>query len=233
MSVNRKFNSGVFKLRLCREICVQKLKTVQYMRGNSPCVQAVSLYLNPSMGVHADWDSGGREDTICIFRARTDHYITILMPKKSQRNFCWWLFGSIPVSFSPKNANCYPFHSTLWFDQASPCWDSCPWPSLPSPGSVHAMVTHVQTLHPDVSPPISLTSITGTLYFDSCFPHYEVWQNLCYLRQWPAARTGRSDEARRNLFPLLESSAPMELPPGILLWQQERWLQILEEIGWD
>lgn len=91
----------------------------------------------------------GREDTICIFRARTDLFIPILMPKKTQRNLCWWLLGSIPVSFSPENAKCYPFHSNPWFDQASPCRDSCPWPSLPSPGSVQAMVTHVQTLHPD------------------------------------------------------------------------------------
>lgn len=80
---------------------------------------------------------------------------------------------------------------------------------------------------------ISSDSLVELCILTPAFPHHEVWENLCYLRQQPAARSECSDEAKRNLFPLLVSPELTELPPGIFLRQQERWLQILEEICWE
>lgn len=165
--------------------------------------QPLLFRLSPTMGVYGGWDSRALEDTICIFRARADYLIPILMPKKSERNLHWLLLGSIPVFFSLKMPS--GTHS------------------ISAPGltrQAHAQTTasdlnsHLQEHCPrngnSCANPPSRSQPFHFLHFhycDSVFlpllsPTMRFGKTL--LSQTMASCQDRvSDEARRNLFPLL------------------------------
>lgn len=156
-------------LALPWNLCAETQYCTIHESGTGLAVHVLSLF-TPHYGVYAGWDFRGLENTRWIFRARTDNLIHPSWCPNRVEEICVgdFLVPSLS-SLSPGNAKWYPFCFSPWLDQASTCWDNCPWPSLSSPGSVNAMVTHVQTLHPDVSSSVSLTFITVTI-FTPAFP---------------------------------------------------------------
>lgn len=210
MNINRKFNAGVFKLWLYYKICVCRNTILSNTwEWDSFCWSSCLSLVAPHRGYLCWLGVQGTWRNISIFRVRTDHLISTLMTKRGQSNLWWWLPGFIPVSFLPWKWQVVPipFQPLVWPGKCMR--DSGSFPSFPSPGPVHAMITHARTLHPDVSPPISLVFINVTLDF---FPKPS-WRlgKLCYLWQW----SGHTDVARRLLFSLFWLSLePVEPSPG-------------------